>query len=99
MREVARAGPPEQAFAAIPKYTQPEHIFILQLPHASAGPHEQAFAAILKYTQPKQIFILLLIVEAAELQKFKLGTNDFLLGVDGLQSTLCPSVLNIFCIL
>ena len=34
-----------------------------------------------------------MIVEAAELQKFKLGANSFLLGVDG----PCPSVFNCFC--
>ena len=37
------------------------------------------------------------IVEATELQKFKTGANAFLLGVDGLQYALCPSVfLKIF---
>ena len=33
-----------------------------------------------------------MIVEATELQKFKIGANAFLLGVDGLYSALCPSV-------
>ena len=37
-----------------------------------------------------------MIVEAAELQKFKIGANAFLLGVDGLQSALCPSVYKLF---
>ena len=34
-------------------------------------------------------------VEAADLQKFKLGANIFLLGVDGPESTLIPSVFKI----
>ena len=33
-----------------------------------------------------------MIVEATELQIFKIGANAFLLGVDGLLSALCPSV-------
>ena len=37
-----------------------------------------------------------MIVEATELQKFKLGANAFLLFVDGMSSALCPSVFYIF---
>ena len=33
-----------------------------------------------------------MIVEATELQIYKIGANAFLLGVDGLKSALCPSV-------
>ena len=33
-----------------------------------------------------------MIEAATELQKFKISANAFLLGVDGLQSALCPSV-------
>ena len=38
-------------------------------------------------------------VEAAELQKFKLGANAFLLAVDGKQSNLYHSVFKYFIIL
>ena len=40
-----------------------------------------------------------MIVEATELQKFKLGANAFLLGVDGLWSPICPSAFYTFLIL
>ena len=37
-----------------------------------------------------------MIVEATELQTFKLGANVFLLGVDELWSAICPSVFFIY---
>ena len=37
-----------------------------------------------------------MIVEAVELQKFKLGAYEFSLGVDGLSSALCHSVFKPF---
>ena len=37
-----------------------------------------------------------IIVGATELQRFKIGANAFLLGVDGLWSALCPSVFKFF---
>ena len=37
-----------------------------------------------------------MIVEATELQKYKLSNNTITLGVDGLLSALCPSVFYLF---